>query len=557
MFNLYLKLTLLMILIAIVSCAEKTTLNPIEKPQFEETEINLNVNENTAVDIIIHTAVAMGVEITYELSGIDTNDFNINEDNGELTFQESLNHEMPVDENEDNIYEITIIASNEAGSSTQTLTIRVIDIKTVLADTMINLSIPENTATDVVIHTTVATGEEPLTYSLAAGSDMDDFDLDTDSGELTFKTIPNFEAATDANNDNVYEIMIKVDNSIDPSVQQTVIVTVTDVLTAFESANANLSIPENTATSVVIHTAVATGEEPLTYSLSGLDMSDFDLDTDSGELTFKTIPNFEAATDANNDNVYEVIITADNSIDPSVEQTVIVTVTNVLTAFENANTNLSIPENTAIDVVVYTAVATGEGTITYSISGIDTDFDFDTDNGELTFKTIPDFEVPSDANNDNTYEFIITADNSIDPMVEQIVKLTVSNLTEYTRLTGVNNPLNGLSTENIPHITFADLDGDNDSDLIIHEGGLISERKFNYYENIDNTFTKQLNENDPFSNILVNTALKLVPVFIDLDGDDDLDLVAGEQIGFGRIHYFKNDSGVFTTQTGSANPLMT
>ena len=50
-------------------------------------------------------------------------------------------------------------------------------------------------------------------------------------------------------------------------------------------------------------------DSAVTWSLSGADSSKFDV-SDMGELTFKAQPDFEAPTDANKNNVYEVTVRA-------------------------------------------------------------------------------------------------------------------------------------------------------------------------------------------------------------------------------------------------------
>ena len=50
----------------------------------------------------------------------------------------------------------------------------------------------------------------------------------------------------------------------------------------------------------------------VTYSLSGTDASDFNIDTNSGILTFASSPDWENPADTNTDNIYEITVTANN-----------------------------------------------------------------------------------------------------------------------------------------------------------------------------------------------------------------------------------------------------
>ncbi|MBC6401851.1 MAG: hypothetical protein GDA37_12760, partial [Ekhidna sp.] len=99
----------------------------------------------------------------------------------------------------------------------------------------------------------------------------------------------------------------------------------------------------------------------LTYSLSGgSDRSSFSIDAGSGALTFNSAPDFEAKGSANNDNVYEVEVTASDG-DNSVTQTITVTVTN------NPNDDV-LGISSAEGVVLYPNPASGHFRLT-GISG--------------------------------------------------------------------------------------------------------------------------------------------------------------------------------------------
>ena len=74
-----------------------------------------------------------------------------------------------------------------------------------------------------------------------------------------------------------------------------------------------IAFAENDTAEVHSFSATPTGTRTIaSYALGGADAGAFSI-TDAGVLTFSTPPNFEAATDANNDNVYEITITATDS----------------------------------------------------------------------------------------------------------------------------------------------------------------------------------------------------------------------------------------------------
>jgi hypothetical protein len=85
---------------------------------------NLSVREGSDTGIPINATDADGDDILYFLTGIDAEDFRI-ADNGMLAFLVTPNFTNPVDANNDNIYEIQIIASDGTAISSASINIRV------------------------------------------------------------------------------------------------------------------------------------------------------------------------------------------------------------------------------------------------------------------------------------------------------------------------------------------------------------------------------------------------------------------------------------------------
>lgn len=108
----------------------------------------------------------------------------------------------------------------------------------------------------------------------------------------------------------------------------------------------------------------------------------------------------------------------------------------------------------------------------------------------------------------------------------------------FTQQTGNNNPLDGIYVGDFAKLAFADLDNDNDFDLVIGEdAGLL-----HYFMNTGNTsnplFEQQSGDNNPFNDFDAGTESK--PDFIDINNDGLIDLFAGNENG--NILYYKNYS---------------
>jgi Ca2+-binding RTX toxin-like protein len=92
------------------------------------------------------------------------------------------------------------------------------------------------------------------------------------------------------------------------------------------------TVVENTTVATVIYDADAVDaidpEQTISFSLSGDDALRFDIDTLTGEARFNASPDYEAPLDLDRDNVYDVVVHANNGLDV-VTQAIEISVTNV------------------------------------------------------------------------------------------------------------------------------------------------------------------------------------------------------------------------------------
>ena len=252
---------------------------------------------------------------------------------------------------------------------------------------------------------------ENLTYSLS-GTDAALFQIDANTGVLSFKTAPDFEAPADADGNNVYDLTVQVSDGTF-SHTQALAVTVTPVNdnppTITSPATANVA-ENTTAVLTVTATDADVPAENLTYSLSGTDAALFQIDANTGVLSFKTAPDFEAPADADGNNVYDLTVqVSDGTFSHTQALAVTVTPVNDNPPTITSPATVNVAENTtAVMTVTATDADVPAQSLTYSLAGADAAlFQIDATTGVLSFKTAPDFDAPLDANRDNVYELLV------------------------------------------------------------------------------------------------------------------------------------------------------
>ena len=90
-----------------------------------------------------------------------------------------------------------------------------------------NVSVPENTMTLIPVTASDADGD-PITYRIMGGNDADQFHIDSQTGELSFKVVPDFDAPTDNNANNTYLVTVEASDGVNTA-RQSLVVSVTGV----------------------------------------------------------------------------------------------------------------------------------------------------------------------------------------------------------------------------------------------------------------------------------------------------------------------------------------
>ncbi len=497
--------------------------------------VDENTNGATLIDATLNNSTA---KLSFSLSGTDSDKFSIS--NGYLVFVATPDYENPSDSNTDNSYSLTITAAGAGISSSHSISINVSNVNeapSLITDSSTYFQVNENST---AVKQIVASDPESdtLVYSLQDSSEAEDENLlqiNSATGDVTFKSAPNYESPTDidANNTLVFTVAVS-DGSF--SISKKYYVAVVDVKeNPTDISLSSLSVFENSAGSnfgtislvdedpVGVKTIVMSGSDAVnfemgpslsikfkptisgdfetkasysltltvtdmdnitlskTFTLNILDANDAPTsvsitggsaaensaganfgtltttdqdasdtftytvtggtDAASFEIGSNNILKFKSTVAANfeSKSSYSVIVTSTDAGSNTYAETLTVSITNVneAPAFTTSSTASAAENGTA----VLTAAASDpeSGSLTYSLgSGNDTTKFSITSAGVLTFNRAPDYEIPSDSDENNTYLVnLIVSDGSFSTTLALTV--TVTDVNEPTALSTPEN----------------------------------------------------------------------------------------------------------------------
>ena len=281
-------------------------------------------------------------------------------------------------------------------------------------------------------------GDSVTGYALQSGADAARFTIVAASGVLTFASAPNFEAATDADTNNDYVVVVRATSGTgarEKTADQTITVTVTDEAGEAPGAPATPSVSSASVTSLnVSWTAPSNAGPPIT---------DYDyryrVKTPPGlwtEVTTTPITAFRATIAGLAENTeYEVQVRATNAegtgdwSDPPGRGA---TDANAAPSFTSPATVDAAENQLAVGTVAAADGDAGDRVTGYALqSGADRSrFTIVASTGELTFTSAPNFEAPADADTDNDYVVVVRATSGTgvrEKIADQTITVTVTD----------------------------------------------------------------------------------------------------------------------------------
>ena len=407
--------------------------------------VNTNVAENTAFTSVtpaLSGATPVG-NVNYTLNGADAALFTVNSNTGVVSMI-ARDYESAADNNSDNIYEVTLVVTDDDGNTdSEAFTVTVNDQVEVAAytiDAIANTNVAENTVfTNITPNLSGATPIGTVTYTLT-GIDAALFTVDSNTGVVNM-IAQNYESAADNNNDNIYEVTLVATDDDGNTASEAFTVSVTDinefdVITPIDNDGAINLVAENSATNTVVGiTALASDADQstnsITYSLIDNAGGRFQIDNNTGVVSVADGSLLNAETTSS----HEITIQATSTDGSVATELFSITVADVNEFRVGSITDSDRTLNTLVEsasigeTVGITASARdadlSTNTITYSLTdsagGL---FTIDANTGIVTVASALDYEI---SQSHNITVFATSNDGSTS---SQVFTITVSDINE-------------------------------------------------------------------------------------------------------------------------------
>ena len=281
-------------------------------------------------------------------------------------------------------------------------------------------------------------GDSVTGYAIQGGADQSQFTIVPATGELAFASAPNFEAATDADTNNDYVVVVRASSGTGERLKtadQTITVTVTDEAGEAPGAPATPSVSSASVSSVTVAWAAP--------SNAGPPITDYDyryrVKVPQGSWTEVTTTPITALgatiTGLAENTEYEVQVRATNAegtggwSDPPGSGA---TDANAAPSFMSPATVDAAENQTVVGTVAAADRDPGESVTGYALQGgADASrFTIVEATGELAFTSAPNFEAAADADTDNDYVVVVRASSGTgarEKTADQTITVTVTD----------------------------------------------------------------------------------------------------------------------------------
>ncbi len=381
------------------------------------------VAEGTAVaEDFIATDTDSGL-LFFSITGADAESFRYNNSTRQIELIRPLDFEAPADENGDNLYILSVTASDGQNFRNGLLRVPVTDVDESAATTAPvftnvidngEIGLPERNRTVIDLDATDADGAAVF-FELVGNESNRIFDIDAVSGVVTFN--PSFGNSTfrinagsgpeyESNGPNQYEFTARTTDGVNTS-DVTLIVNILDIDEATNEApqftqlfdGTSIRVPSNDAVIVKPNAVDPEGQE-VEYFIGGQDADAVYFDADTGEVRFRDPSRLSFA------RFY--LVATDGLVSNRVDLNVFRTsgppaIQDNQAPFIAFVADKRVPDGTTF-VKGLNASDTERSPLTYSLSGVDAD-SFTIDSiGWISFLEPADSSNPGDADSDRIFE---------------------------------------------------------------------------------------------------------------------------------------------------------
>ena len=386
-----------------------------------------------------------------------------------LNFREKPDYEMPADANGDNVYKVSVVATDN-GASPQTGEGAVrITVANMEEDGELTLD-SEQPTRDTPLEATLI-DPDGVDHIASWQWERSPIGTETEYSDITGAT-GHIYTPTGVDNGKYLRVTVvyrdgKNDDSVDTTRRTLMVTTANAVLGApaernvptFAQSSYQRMVAENTMNPSVVGAPVEAMDpdgDALTYSLDddsgnfALVMGDHDDDAGTDPVGTGQIIVAEdepVMLDYEDQRTYMVELTAED--ESGLKAMVMVTIT-----LMDMNEMPGMPMELMADLVIsgppspeyeengtavigtYSAAGANAASTMWSLSGDDRGgFSIDSSTGELMFATSPDYEMPMDADMDNMYEITVMGNDGTNPAVGYDVIVAVTNMDEMGEVT--------------------------------------------------------------------------------------------------------------------------
>ena len=376
----------------------------------------------------------------------DFGDFEIGESSGVLTFAEVPDYEMAADGDTNNEYTVTVVATDADGMTTnEAVTVTVTNVE---EDGTVELSAvapypgvslttthtdPDDQITGAEWQWSRSRSKNSLNYADIENAEAANYSPVSDDVGFYLRATVTYNDGHDEGKSAMATSAHTVQSINEPNADP-VFPDQDSEMPGDQSDTATRMVEENTVAGMDVGLPVAAEDDDddiLTYTIDDTAADTFDIDPATGQITTK------AALDADTTPTYTVTVTATDPAGETDVITVTITVTGVNEPPEITGDVDDYAENGTGDVADFTATdpERANPAPTFDLSGADTALFDLSEAGVLTFNASPNYEMPGDADKDNTYEVTVGAKDADGNRGTRDVEVKVTNVNEAGTVT--------------------------------------------------------------------------------------------------------------------------